>query len=513
MSVGTGQLEPPRARSCALAAWGWPTAVAVAVGLAVVMRGVIPTNEDVSWLIDVAERTLAGAHPYVDWFEVNPPASVALYIPAVALGRLLGLASETATDALVFASFAASAALAGNILRRAGLLPTGAAAPLLFAAVVILLVVPTYTFAEREHVATLAVLPVLATVAARCVGATPSPADRVLAGLGLAATVAIKPMFALGIAGPALLLLYRRGPSQAFRCAEFWIGTVGAALYGAAVLLFVPAFTKRVLPVAVTVYVPQKTPALLLLTSTAAWLWLSMILVLALWGCRRRFGAPPLVLASASAGFAAVFVIQGKGFAYHAYPAMGLALLAVATCAAVDRARRSIPGVIPPDAMPTLSTILLALSSLMAAQIFDRHFDPDRQVPGLSLAIKRLGPHPRVIAISPYLAFGHPFVRRLGGTWIGSAPSTWVSDDARQLIEAGAPVAPLQPFVEAEKARYADDIARNRPDAVIVGEARWQGWIDGSTALTRAMASYHLAGRYGDVSLWTRDLSLQAARP
>ncbi|HLH48128.1 MAG TPA: hypothetical protein VKV96_02200, partial [Roseiarcus sp.] len=44
-----------------------------------------PVNTDISWLLTVNERILAGATPYKDVIELNPPASILLYrIPALA---------------------------------------------------------------------------------------------------------------------------------------------------------------------------------------------------------------------------------------------------------------------------------------------------------------------------------------------------------------------------------------------------------------------------------------------
>ena len=52
------------------------------------------TVSDVSWLITVDEKWLSGATPYRDVIEVNPPASLLLYWPAVALAQLTNLTPE-----------------------------------------------------------------------------------------------------------------------------------------------------------------------------------------------------------------------------------------------------------------------------------------------------------------------------------------------------------------------------------------------------------------------------------
>jgi hypothetical protein len=57
------------------------------------------TIADTSWLITVCERVLAGERLYVDLIETNPPFSVWLYMPPVALAKALGLSSEIPVQA------------------------------------------------------------------------------------------------------------------------------------------------------------------------------------------------------------------------------------------------------------------------------------------------------------------------------------------------------------------------------------------------------------------------------
>ena len=76
---------------------------------------------DVSWLITIDEKWLSGQVPYVDFVEINPPASLLLYWPAVFLAHALGLRAEFVVSAFGFGSIAASLSLSALILKRAGL--------------------------------------------------------------------------------------------------------------------------------------------------------------------------------------------------------------------------------------------------------------------------------------------------------------------------------------------------------------------------------------------------------
>ena len=57
--------------------------------VAILLRFLIVTATDVSWLITLSEKILDGKTLYVDLIEVNPPASVFLYLPAVMLAQLI----------------------------------------------------------------------------------------------------------------------------------------------------------------------------------------------------------------------------------------------------------------------------------------------------------------------------------------------------------------------------------------------------------------------------------------
>ena len=69
-------------------------AAAMLVVLALTIRFAFGTVADVAWMIDCNERWLLGAVPYRDFLEINPPASLMLYWPAVAAARALGVPSE-----------------------------------------------------------------------------------------------------------------------------------------------------------------------------------------------------------------------------------------------------------------------------------------------------------------------------------------------------------------------------------------------------------------------------------
>jgi hypothetical protein len=127
----------------------------LAIGaLAVALQARFGLLGDVSWLITADEKWLDGEVPYRDFIEINPPASLLLYWPAIALARLVGVSPEFAVSAFGFLSIAAGLGLSAAILGRAGLI--GRIGPLGFGvALIALAILPGQSFCERDQLAAL----------------------------------------------------------------------------------------------------------------------------------------------------------------------------------------------------------------------------------------------------------------------------------------------------------------------------------------------------------------------
>ncbi len=321
--------EATAARDNATTSW-W---LGCAAGLASVplARQVEHTDADVSWLLVAAGRMIDGAVPYRDIIEPNPPASILLYIPAVLLARCTGLSPAVACDIVVAALLLGSFALAAHILGRAGLIGRAERARAWCLAVPILLLLPLGSFGQREHMVFGALLPCIASLAARRRGFIPATVPLVAVALLAGAAVALKPIFALALAGPAILAMRGRPWRDILKLHELWIAAAVVIAYGAAVALLLPDYASRMLPLLIEVYLPARTPfgILLALPTTALW----FALLASYWQVDHE---APLGqgLALASIGFLACYFIQGKGFAYHGLPAVMAAGLAMTTALA-----------------------------------------------------------------------------------------------------------------------------------------------------------------------------------
>jgi hypothetical protein len=114
MSGAIATSAADRGRSLRLSAYA-PLLTVVAAAAA--LRAIGHLDTDVSWLITLGEKTLLGRCPYIDFLEVNPPASILLYLPAVAAARVAHVPAELAVNLCVFLIWAASFALCASIIR------------------------------------------------------------------------------------------------------------------------------------------------------------------------------------------------------------------------------------------------------------------------------------------------------------------------------------------------------------------------------------------------------------
>lgn len=446
----------------------------------------IPLDGDVSWLITVAERVLNGARLYVDLFEVNPPASVWLYLPPVWLAEATGARAEAAV-----AGMAILAALVSNgiTLRIAGRLQAPPS-PVVTAAVlgILTLVLPGGLFAQREHFAVLLALPMLAGLA--LIAERGELPRRALIALGIASglVVVIKPHFALAVLFAGVWAGWRSGSLRVLIPAAS-AGVVVIAAYAGAVFCFAPAYFDY-LPLLAAVYLPMHEAWPALLAGPVVFI-PAAVLVLAVLFRPARVSVFAGTLLLGMLGFAVAGVLQAKGYANHALPGsvLGFAGLAVLASGEVTRERRRRIGA---------AALLLALTQVYAnCRILPQ--------PGLADALRRVAPpHPAMITLGFDLITGHPAVRNVDGRWIGSRASLFTAAGAQsRMAQSPSERDQLARWYAQDLQSFADDVASGRPDVVLV-EASIKRWAGREPVLVAAMRPYRPVVRTGGIELWVR---------
>ena len=441
----------------------------------------LPVDADVSWLITVCERVLGGDRLYVDIIEVNPPASVWLYMPFVWSAGRLGVRPEALVVAgFVLGSLASIAATVRLAEQLEGREDSRWLAP---AIAFVMLVLPMGLFAEREHAALLLATAALSAVASIAEGRPLSFRSRLLWGAAAGLVIVLKPPFALAILPASAWAVWRQ------RSVQLLIPAIAAAcvicaLYALAVVIAAPAYFN-LLPVLEQTYLRMHEVWWKLLVGIL----LFPAITAALAAMLRPPRFPPLAVAwgLGAAGFAAAALIQAKNYPNHWLPGAGLAALALATTMAmreIDGGRRRLVGV--------------ALLLLMAMEINATAIRPD---PALAAAIRRVAPpSPTVMALSTELDTGHPVTRNVGGHWVGSRAALFTAAGARFVgLEHPQAAAMYRADIQA----FAVDVTAHQPDLILVKMSEKQQLM-AEPEIRSAMQAYRPVSRASGVELWLR---------
>jgi hypothetical protein len=468
------------------------------------MSAVRPVDVDVGWLLTLGEKMLAGQRPYVDFFEANPPMSILLYLPAVLLGRIIDVAPEIVVNGLVLTAAVASLWLSGRIVSRL-IGDREALWKLAAAGAFVLTILPTGVFTQREHIAVIAMAPFLALALTRGDGAKPGLTLAAIAGLGCGVAMAIKPHFALVAGPPVLISAWRLRSFSPLVAVEIWAAGLVVWLYALLLLAVFPAFLAF-LPVIHDAYLPVRQSWPVLLTSLPplpVWLLLG---VLTAWTAKGRPGGawPAASLFAASAGGAAAYVIQGKGWPYHSYPMLALGLSALIAAMAWGARSSPSPGPFKPIAVMRLGLALGVTAVMM------QWFTIKGDYHALNGPVEALAPRPKLLSISADIALGHPLVRELQGQWVGSVCSQWMSAGALKLEQDGklspARRARLDSLMALDRRLLAADIRRAHPDIILIEERSfdWAGWARADPALAAALQAYAPVETIQGVTVWSR---------
>jgi len=484
----------------------WQFASIAIILVAVLIQAFSRTDVDLAWLLTVGEKMMAGQRLYVDVIEFNPPLSVLLYLPAIWLGRWLGAPPELAVIPLVLAGSIASVALSARIV--APLIGDDAARRWKFvsAGLFILLLFPAGVFNQREHIAVIALLPFVCVAATRATGRGPPILLLALAGAGAGVAMSIKPHFALAAGLPLLVNVWTRKSLRPALGIESWIAAAVVVAYGMVVVLAFPHFLTDVLPGDRDAYLAVRKPLLILLTAPAVSAFVILLCVgRLLFGDRGPDIGPTLPFLAASVGGGGSYLIQGKLWPYQAYPMLAFALFFVLA------GPQLIGGGESEARWPNLRKWLIGLFALAAVAMAMGWFTVKGAIPdGLRERVARIAPSPRMLAISPDNALGHPLIREVHGVWVGSVSCQMFSAEAVRR-EAAGPVTPtvrarLESIMADDRRRLADDILAGRPNVILIDERGydWGRWARSDPRLAAALGSFRPDRSFDGVDVWIR---------
>jgi hypothetical protein len=498
----------------------WPGVLVL--GSAALARCFVWLNSDVSWLLTFSEVVLTDPTPYADYNETNPPACFLIYLPAILISRIAAVSAEFVVNALVFVGVLACLWIAQRVLSTCKLIKQRHKLAIFVLACAILLILPGDNFAEREHVALIAILPMYCVYAVRSIDVPVKTNLAVLAGIGAGITVAIKPHFIIALILPLFYVAWssrqrKKGLVGVLFSQEHFAAIFVLLVYGLLIFWRFPDYIDHSIPFVLTLYAPLKYSLWLMLENASVILVVASLLVSLALGLADSQNSLIRVLVLGTVGFTLALIIQGKGWPYHGFPAVALSLL-VFSLLLVKRMTESFG---TSEGTKPIAKTLALLAAFMFAGIYalaSTWFlqEPQRLQRNLVYEVSRLVPaHPKIISIDtgPELAF--PLIRKLQGAPTGHQPWQMVSGYADLLLNSGAldpganrkvlnPVIRrrIEEYARVDRKELADTIHLRRPDAILIANRVLARWAFSDPGIAMALSSYRKAKSIDDVEIW-----------
>ncbi|WFU44905.1 hypothetical protein QA640_22055 [Bradyrhizobium sp. CB82] len=462
----------------------------------------IVLDPDLGCLLTENEKILDGGKIGIDLFEVNSPLSIYMYMPAVKVARMTGIAPEIIVIMMVIIEIAGAlflidrAAQAAKLGARERTISTWSLA-------LLLAILPGTVFGQREHMATIALTPFVAITGLRWRGFEPGPVA-ILAGVGAGLAMSIKPFFALVAGLPLILGIVHQRSFRALFTSEGCTAAVIAIGYGVVLVAVFPDYLFTYAPMVADAYLPIRREFGGLVLVPIAVISVSIAFLRLLAPQELKMGSDAMPWLAASIGGAASFLLQGKGWPYMAF-----ALCMFAIAAPLLHIRRPLRAPVMIGGLATIWIIGLYLSS------------PAPGFPPLKGRIQALVKHPRLLTLTDHVGLGHPLVRQIDGTWVGHSC-------APQLLTAGAIVRqnssqPTQPeqaksdsVIQLERRHLLASLRNDRPDVILVDtyllssfQFDWLAWANRDPELQMELGHYREVEDVGRVRIFVDQSKLE----
>ena len=477
-------------------------------------------NWDVSWLLEVSKRLLAGGSYSHNFLETNPPLILFLYAIPVYMTSWIG---NLASNFLIFTYTISFLSLSLSYLLLKRLMANDfSSLILIFGGLVFAeLVVPSYEFGQREHLTFLLIMPYLLVVAS--LNTLPSPlyirlTSALMAGIGFS----IKPHFLIPL---SLILSWKLYKDRSLlKCINIENGCIFAVmlLYLLASFIITPDYFSFILPLVFKFYLAYKAPLLSMLSHQ--WSIIFYIIMLSGMIMLKQKHSPyrnlyELLLVT-NFGFYLVFIIGGHFFYYHflVVAAISMLLLLFNIQSIVQRIRAKTKlSILEYLNIPLVGfSLFLLLDTVVTLDLWILKRDADGPTQQLISAFKKINRGPFVV-FSNYVAPNASLMTysqlhsstRLHQFWFIPGIAKLEHDGQFRLANEGKNV--LRQLV-------SEDLSKNPPYIIVVDETNPPFIIDGQifnylhfllqdTTFRKIWQNYHLAQRvrsdFGNYAIYT----------
>jgi putative flippase GtrA len=292
----------------------------------------IALTHDVVWQLWIAKQMINGVSLYGQIFEINPPLWFWMALPVQWIANLTGSAAGSVLVGCITLLAFISAILTSYLSDM-----TSAVQRISLMLLTFLLVMFgfLYDFGQREQIALATTIPYVFLIVRRASEKQVPIMLAILVGLLAAFGFALKHYF---VAIPILLELFLlsnlKMKYRPFRTETHLVGFM-AVIYAVLIVLITPDFLTIVVPMVQLAYFGYEVPPALWFDEPIQVLWVLSVAALIASG---RYRGPNRNLymqafMCAAVGFLFAYLVQRKGWQYHAIPVSGMLVMALASVA------------------------------------------------------------------------------------------------------------------------------------------------------------------------------------
>jgi len=289
-------------------------------------------NSDVSWLMQASSRLLSGGTYLNDFFEINPPMILYLYIPAVLISILTHLTNACAMRLYIFLLASLSLLICTHEINKILTNPRESLASIfIITLAAIYLLLPMSDFGQREHLLIILTIPYFLSITTRLVNKyNKSTTIQLLIGVMAGAGFAMKPYFLISFILIETIYVYKKKSLINLVRIES-MGVIAVLLiYICLLLAFHVDYLTFVLPYASQFYYQSVGSSLrsVIFSQTSFYVYFTIFLCFILYD-RSYYKELTTILVVSLIGFFLSYAVQGTHWSYHAYPMLAVSTLLV----------------------------------------------------------------------------------------------------------------------------------------------------------------------------------------
>jgi len=302
--------------------WWFAIFCVFAVGILVQTKMIL--NFDVSWLLTVTNKLFLGGHYYTDFIETNPPLILYVYMPAILLAKITHLGFAVAFKIYAFTLAFGLLYLCNVLLRKVFSDSYDSVRYALLAVIAFTWVLmPGYSFGEREHFAIMLIFPYLFLLDLRLAEKPLNFYLVILIGFMAGIGFAIKPYFLFALVICELFFMYKKRSLFAWFRPETVVIGLTILLYLVSLFLFTPNYLFKVWPLVYHLYfIAVRTPLTTLIAQPTIIFWSIVLGVYFLLYDKLYHKNLANILLFASIGFLLSYFTQHTAWYYHLLPAL-----------------------------------------------------------------------------------------------------------------------------------------------------------------------------------------------